>query len=204
MRKPEPKPTELWAYPRLLDLRATPELRGLLCYIMAHYGDNGINVLIERRPVDGDIQIRIQIGDWAGQAIDLSKESDYADLGMLFMDRYAQKFVELMKLVGITVAQYYLVPVMADNGDGPFLHDLRLCDLRLGPIAFAGPGMVRDIFGKMIPTPEIIKIDAMTDDMLDMLDRGFGSYAGNIVVKPSRYRTVERDATTPLFAEIRR
>lgn len=188
----------------MLDLRATPELRGLLCYIMAHYGDDGINVSIERRPVDDDVEVRVQVGDWSGQAVELGSKTPHAGLGLLFMDRYAAKFVELMRLVGMPLAQFYLVPVSKDNGDGPFLHDLRLCDLRLGPIAFAGPGMVRDIFGKMIPTPEVIKVEALTDDLLDLLDRGFGSYAGDIVVKPSRYRTVERDATTPLFAEIRR
>lgn len=193
------KKIPLWAYPEISYFRDTPEVKGLLCYIMKHYGDVGINVMIERKKAGDDVEVMIRMGDWSGEGVDLHAKSALASYGLLFMDRYAAKFVEIMKLTGIPMAQFYLTPIA--NDDGNFI-DLRLVDLRFGPNKFSGPGMVRDIFGASIPTPEVIKIAGLDDDIWDMIDRGLGSYAGNIIIKPSRFRTVERDTTLPLYVEI--
>lgn len=193
------KKVGLWPYPRVLDLRTTPEMKNLLCYVMKHYGNDGVVALVERRKTEDDVELRIQFGDWKGEEVDIHAKTKHAAYGLLFMDRYVARFLEIMKLVGMPLAQFYLVPVTAEDGT---LTDLMLTDLRTGPSKFTGPGMVRDIFGASIQTPTVIKIAGLTDDLYDMIDRGLGSYACDLILKPSRFRTVEKEATLPLFAEV--
>lgn len=191
------KPIELLPYPKLLPFKSTKELKDLLCYVMPHYGTTGIVVLIERRPAGNDFDIRIQIGDWNAKILDLQSKTPQAKFGIQFMTEHAQKFIDIMRTINLPVAQFYFA---TESGN------LILTDIRQQLIKFTGPGMVRDIFSKIAKVPEVIKIDGMTDDLRDNIDKGFGIYSGDLIIKPSRFRTIERtkELACPLFVEVRR
>lgn len=185
------------AYPTLLPLALTPEINGVLCYVIKHYGTDGIAVSINRQKADGDIDISMAFSDWRGNKIDISDKTQQSLAVSYFYDKYLKIFIDAMRIINMQFAQYYMV---VGNDD------LILTDIRLGQYKLTGPGMVRDIFNKLIRTQEVIKIELIDDKALTAIERGFGSYAGNLILKPSKFRTVERPelGTCPLYVEVRR
>jgi len=184
-------------YPTLFPLSATPEIKNLLCYIIRHYGTGGLSVVVERHKADNDVDVGIVYGDWRGVRIDIKEETQSALAARYFHEHHLKMFVETMRLIRIQQAQFYL---------GIGKDDMVLTDIRLGPYKLTGPGMVRDIFGKLMKTQDVAKIELVDDKVLDAIERGFGSYAGDLILKPSRFRTIERPelGACPLYVEVRR
>lgn len=183
-------------YPAPMPFGDVPEVRGLLCYVIRHYGSTGLGVLISRKPGAGDIDVSVTYSDWAGDPIDIGGSTQAALSARYFQEHSLRTVLETMRLAGIPSACLYL----AIGQD-----DLVLTDIKTGPGKLTGPGMVRDVFGRTMTTQEVVKIEHIDDDAAGAIERGFGSYAGDVIIKPSRFRTVERQhGTVPLYAEVRR
>ena len=179
---------------------STPEIRNTLCYIIKHYGSEGLTVSIWREVVQDDVVVHIAFGNWRGSTIDLKKPSVNTEAAMLFADNYAKSFIEVMRLIKLHYAQYYFVV----DTDG-----LMLTDVAVGPgpsnVKLCGPGMIRDIFGKLIRTQEVVLIEPIDDRSINAIVSGFGSYGGDLIIKPSKFKTVVRDKSVcPLYVEVRR
>ena len=80
-----------------------------------------------------------------------------------------------------------------------------LVDLRSSLNKFYGPGMIKDLFSKVYPTQEVVKIIALDENVLEAIKRGEGSYKGNLILKCSKFKTVVRgNDLLPLYARIDR
>ena len=102
-----------------------------------------------------------------------------------------------MQLIKIEQAQFYFA----------IEDELTLVDMQLSLNKFAGPGMIKDIFGKIMKTQEIIKTEIIDNRAIEFINKGTGSYEGNLVIKPSRFRVYHNQATgvyTPLYVEVKR
>ena len=193
---------ELVKYPSIPSLPEAPDIVGLFCYIIKHYGGDGLVVAVNRmvgpkhiskQGAESDIGLCIVYGDWAGNRIDIVDGSQRALSARYFHEHYLKKFVEVMKLIGAPALQFYLT-VGKD--------DLMLTDILTGG-KFTGPGLVRDVFGRVITTQEVIKIDVIGGTVLDLIERGTGSFSGDLIMKPSRARVSERTGG-PLYAQVKR
>lgn len=194
---PAPPPISLFAYPTLLPLSSTPEIKGALVYVIKHYGTDGLSVVVERKPVEKDVELNIRYGDWRGNKTDIAVDNQASRAALFFQDQYLKKTIELMRLMRMQAIQLYLVVGQTD---------LMLTDIRQHQHKLSGPGMVRDIFGRMLPTQDVKKVEHLDDVMLAAIDAGFGSYEGNLILKPSAFKTVERTelGLCPLYVEVLR
>lgn len=121
----------------------------------------------------------MRIGDWDGKVIN-PMESEAATS---FVKKYSPHFISLMSSAKIPQAVFYL------SVNGP---DIRLVDIRMSLNKFSGPGMVRDLFAKIVDTQEVIKVDNLTPEALTAIKENSGSYAGDLIIKPSAFKTIER------------
>ena len=67
--------------------------------------------------------------------------------------------------------------------------------------------MVRDIFGMKFATQEVIKVETIDERAYECMMDGSGSYAGDLIVKPSRFRHYHEMASntyTPMYVEVLR
>ncbi len=64
--------------------------------------------------------------------------------------------------------------------------------------------MVRDVFGRIVETPRIIKVEVLDDRVIEAIERGGGAYSDDLIIKPSVFKTIEREelGTCPLFVEM--
>lgn len=188
----------LLGYPGFIPFAKAPELSDLLCYVIRHYGSSGISVLVTRRPTRTDVDLNVVFGDWAGNKIDLAGGSSLAQTALRFAETHLVKFVEVMKLTQILQAQYFLA--FAED------QELVLVDMQTAINKLSGPGMVRDIFGNIMRTQDVLKVEPLDERAQDAIKAGTGSYAGDLIIKPSRFRIVARDpqGMRPLYVEVRR
>lgn len=193
----EEKLPKVLPYPQLLPFESTPSIRDIFCYIIKHYGDNGLAVLIYRQP-DKDQVVTI-CGDWKGNNIDIINNDDQlAVLGLQFAQKDLTGFLETMRLVGIDQAQFFFA--IADG-------ELVLVDMQVAYNKFASPGMIRDIFGRIYRTQEIVKTEVIDERAVEAIKKGTGSYEGDIILKPTRFRMhheAEDNSFQPLYVEVRR
>lgn len=180
---------------------AVPIITNLMCYVIDHYGDDGLSVLLYRdRQHDNSYFI---FGDWNGNKIDIEAVEGRPPHRLVpfaseFVRAHSLRFLELLSVIKLTQAQFYFSTV----GD-----DLTLVDVQLSLNKWAGPGMVQEMFGRIIKTQTVKKIEVLDDRALDAIERGIGHYAGDLVLKPSRYRQYHDQATRtyyPLYVEIKR
>jgi hypothetical protein len=138
-------------------------------------------------------------GDWKGNNIDIiNSEEQLAVLGLKFMQNDLTKFLETMRLIGIEQVQFFF----AIDDD-----ELVLVDMQVAYNKFASPGMVRDIFGRIYRTQDIIKTEIIDERAVEAIKRGAGSYEGNIILKPTRFRMYHEaidNSFQPLYVEIER
>lgn len=167
----------------------------MLCYVMQHYGDNGLTLLIYRDKKTA--QIVVQCGDWDGNNIDLTDGSKQADTGKLLLNEHLENLLGVMKYAKIDQAQVYFAIC-----DEQFM----IVDVQTAINKYSGPGMIRDIFSKICMTPQILKIEPLDERAINAIREGTGSYAGDLIIKPSRFRVYEdgTDNYRPLYLEIRR
>lgn len=170
-----PQLPTLLSYPKILTLDEVPELMGKFVYFVRAYPLQGIAVLIVRQKDE----VFMRIGDWDGKVIN-PMESEAATT---FVKKFSPHFISLMSSAKIQQAVFYL----SVNGS-----DIRLVDIRTSLNKFSGPGMVRDLFGKIMDTQDVVKIDNLTPEVLTAIKNNEGSYTGSLIVKPSAFRTIDR------------
>lgn len=183
-----PQLPTLLSYPKILTLDEMPELVGKFVYFVRAYPLNGLAVLIVRQKDD----VYMRIGDWDGKIIN-PMESEAATT---FVKKHSQQFIGLMASAKIPQAVFYL---SVDKSD------FRLVDIRMSLNKFSGPGMVRDLFVKIIDTQEVIKIDNLTPEVLTAIKNNEGSYTGDMIIKPSAFKTVDRAKVMyPMYGLVQR
>lgn len=150
---------------------AEPLLTDLLCYHIEDYGIDGLSVLVEKK---GDNYI-VTFADWLGTKIELTDtKSRLKDLAAEFLNKNINQLLNIVKMIKLGTAMFYF----AIDKDSDFI----LADVMLHPTKFCGPGMVRDVFGKVFRTQSIKLIDKYNPELI--------ASNRNLIVKPSRYRTV--------------
>lgn len=183
-------------YQAFLPFESISAVQGALCYVIRHYGQTGFSVYIGRRRKNEDVDITVITSDWSGNKIDLNSTSQLAGLVVSFLKDHLKHLIELMTTVRLESAQYYF----ASNDK-----DVRLVDVRLGEKRFCGPGMVRDILGKIMPIQEVLKVSNLDDNTKNLMLAGHGVYASNLIIKPSRFRVSDTDGNSrPLYIELKR
>lgn len=183
------------SYPKILsldDLRS--EIANQFVYVIRAYVEQGLAVVIKR---ESD-QVFLVIGDWDGNPIPLAEGSHpLREMAISFVQRESPKFVEMMRILGIPQAMFY-ISAISDT-------DWKLVDLRVSLNNFHGPGMIRDIFSKVFPTQEVLKTVVLNPDVLDAIQRNEGTYSGELILKCSKFKTVQRNTELlPLYARVHR
>lgn len=184
---------KLLSCPSLLQLNSANLLMHRMVYVIRHYGNVGISILITRR----DDEIVVLCGDWNGNSIDLSVENGkYVNICMDFLKSDLNLLIKTMCLIKLKQAQYFF----AINDD-----KLILVDIQISMNKLTSPGMLSDIFSKVIKTQEVIVIETLDDRSLECITNGVGSYGGDLILKPSKFSTCSTDSgDTPLYIEVRR
>ena len=210
--------SKLLKSPRLLELSDVPQIRGVFCYIIRHYGGGGLSVLYERDKVNDTVSM--QFGDWDGNILDLQRDipggvNRHTDgpapeqpqfewaldqalkvLAHDYYNQYALSVLTLLSTLGIWQAQLYLTSKLV------------LADVRISINKLAGPGMLRELFSKIISTPEVLKIEVVDDRVLDAIRRGTGTYGGDLIIKPSAFKHLDiidtsgKSVLTPMYIQI--
>jgi len=174
------------SYPPFIPILKYDGIKGIFCYFIEHYGHSGYACLI-KRSLDKDPNILVRIGDWKGNVID--PQSD--ELASKILSSYVPKLASVMKITAIGQAMYY------------FSSDLILVDMRLSSTKFAGPGMLNDVVGKVVPTQKILAIKHLDSETLENVKNGIGRFSGDVLIKPSKFRTIQfNNAKVPLYVEI--
>ena len=181
------------AYPEVLGYDDVPEIKGQFVYIIEDYPDQGLAVMIKR----DEGTVHLGIGDWEGATIDFEKATHpLYPAAHLFATEHAPEFIEMMRLLAIQQMMVYIA-VEED--------DWQLTDLRVSLDKFYGPGMVRDLFGKIFPTQVVRKIVSLNEDTIAALEEGKGSYQGDLILKCSKFKTISREKRLlPLYARVSR
>lgn len=139
-------------------------------------------------------------GDWNGNNIDIvNSEEKLATIGLRFVQTELTVFLESMRLIHIDQAQFFFAIDPEDQ--------LVLVDIQVAYNKFASPGMVRDIFGRIYRTQKIIKHEVIDERAVEAIKRGTGSYEGDIILKPTRFRMhheAEANSFQPMYVEVRR
>tara|TARA_R110000868_G_scaffold150227_3_gene373238 strand:- start:2538 stop:3146 length:609 start_codon:yes stop_codon:yes gene_type:complete len=185
-------------YPQLLPFESTPSIHNIFCYIIKHYGYIGLSVLIYRQRSQD--QVVTICGDWAGNNIDIVNNDDkLATLGMGFVQKELTTFLQTMNLIKLNQAQFFFSIDPSDN--------LVLVDMQVAFNKFASPGMIRDIFGNIFNVQEVIKTEIIDARVVETIQKGTGSYEGDIILKPTKFRMyheAENNSFQPLYVEVKR
>jgi hypothetical protein len=179
------------AYPEIQKFDLIPEIVDQFVYVIKSYPTKGLTVLVYRK----DETVYFKFGDFAGKTLDPTNNKQVK----LFMEKYSAKFVELMATARIPQAIYYLV---AEKDK------MRLVDMRVSLNKFAGPGMLRDLYGKIIDTQEVLKTIQLNSETIEAIKKGTGSYKGGLILKTSVFKTVTRGNAPklmmyPMYAKVR-
>ena len=199
----QPKPAQpvlpkIIPYPRMQPFSEVAHLlKDRTCYIIKRYNQNGISVLVTRRP-EAD-SVAVLCGDWFGNSLDLvSTDNELTKAALVFLNEDLPLFITIMRTIKLLQAQFFLT--IGDDGK------LVLVDIQKSADMLVGPGMVRDIFGKIYKTQEAIKVETpMNDQSIEYILKGSGSYEGDLIIKPSKFSTFAGPTSIiPLYAEVRR
>lgn len=185
---------QILPYPKLLPVDLIKHLSNIFCYIIKHY-DNGLSVLVYRQP--NKDQVIVLYGDWNGNNIDLTIDNELSRAAIEFCDGKLQNIIHLMKIIRVEQAQFFFA--MSDK--------LTLVDVQVAYNKMVSPGMLRDIFSKMFDVQEVIKTEIIDDRAIEAIIRGAGSYSGDIILKPTRFRLYHDEATNsfqPMYIEVKR
>ncbi len=183
----------LLSYPNVFKVTELPELKNEFVYLIEAYPLHGLSVVASRVQTENGIQINWRLGDWDGNEINFLGKDGNAHWANKFMENYSQKILQIMQLIKLFQAQFYFSVV--DN-------DLCLVDIRISLNKFTGPGMVKDIFGKVVRVQrEIAKPNVLTPDDWVKLSKNGKAYGQDIIIKPSAFKTIVRNkALMPMYA----
>lgn len=185
---------QILKYPQLLPFEGTPNIKDIFCYVIRHYGHTGLAVLIYRLPKND--QVVVICGDWMGNKIDVVAKdpSELTIAANEFVRKDVVTFYETMRLIKIEQAQFFFALV-----DG----ELILVDVQVSLNKMASPGMVKDIFGRVYPTQEVLTTEIIDERAIEFIMKGRGTYEGDLVIKPSRFRLYESVRNyQPLYVEV--
>lgn len=165
----------LLSYPQILPLDKVPEINGALVYAIKGYATDGVSILIFIR--DGKMGVRM--GDFDGNLLDIR------NVDQKIID-YVDPLSKLLLTARIPQAQFYF-----SNGV--------LVDLRISLDKMAGPGMLKDLCGNILPTQEVIDIKLLDEDLLKSLEQ-----YDYVILKHSSFKVIIRDnSMIPLYATLR-
>lgn len=179
--------------PRPISIEEFPGIRGMFCYVIEHYGHTGLSLMIKR---DGE-NVVMTIGDWDGNIIPLDDVKHPLNIvANACLNSVAIMAYQVLKHIKVDQAILYFATV----GD-KFI----LVDTRVSLNKFVGPGMLQDIFGKVLETQKVICIETLNDAIIDSIMVGRDQFAPSIILKPSRFRfaTLGNDPI-PLYVEVLR
>lgn len=171
-------------------------VKDIFSYVIGHYGNVGLSVLIYRQTVKD--QVVVICGDWNGNNIDLTDGSVLAQHAIEFTNRHLNLFLSTMRIIKLDQMQLFF-SIVND--------ELVLVDIQTAVNKLSGPGMVRDVFGRKFTTQDVRKIELLDERALQAIKDGSGSYAGDIIIKPSRFRLyhdISRNVYRPLYVEVKR
>jgi len=185
----------LLAYPRTLSLKELPEIKDEFVYVIKGYIEQGLTIMIYREVDSGDVYLGF--GDFDANPINMADEKHPLQrLALEFASDDAPRVISLMKVARIPQLIMYL-----SLNDGK----LSLVDLRTSLNKFYGPGMIRDLFSKVYPTQEVLKLVTLDQNTIEAIGRGKGSYKGDLILKTSAFKTVKRgNDMLPMYARIER
>ncbi len=173
---------DLLPYKRIAAFDAVPELVGVFCYFLKDYDDSdGMSVVIKR---EGGV-VHYKFGTLGGELIDPAdtKHSQHKDLETLAI--YGSMMASVMQLIHLDQAQFY----WARQNE-----KLVLVDMLVALNKLAGPGMLRELFGKIVPCQEFIKTDFAPEQ----------TYSETIILKPSAFKMMVRgDDAVPIYARLK-
>lgn len=183
---------KILAYPHLMPFASTPKIKGIFCYVIKHYGNYGLAVLIYRQLAKD--QVNIMFGDWTGKTIDIRQLDRLGKIATDFIatDRH-KLFLRTMQLIRLEQAQFFFA---VDDAD-----ELTLVDMQVAINKLAGPGMIKNLFENTMKTQEVLKIETIDSRACEYLEKGSGSYAGDLILKPSNFKMTD---TGPLYVELKR
>lgn len=189
------KVPKLLPYPKPLLFESEGQLiKNLLCYVIEHYDYDGISLLVYRIPNNNDIYV--VCGDWNGNAVDLTAQTEQSSLANLLIEQKLVDILSIMRYAKIDQAQYFFNYV-----ENKFV----LVDMQVALNKFAGPGMLRDVFGRTFDIPKIKHIGVIDDVTFDAVTHGSGTYSGDVIIKPSKFRLHETESGyVPLYVELKR
>jgi len=166
-------------------------IRGMFCYIIEHYGQTGVSLLICR---DGE-NVQFLVGDWNGNAIPLDDPKDPLwEVAHACLNSVAIMAYQVLKHIKVEQAILYFVI----SGE-KFI----LTDVRISLNKFVGPGMLQDVFGKVLETQRVICIETLNDAIMDSILVGRDRFSPSIILKPSRFRFATLgDDPIPLYVEV--
>lgn len=182
-------PPEYLAAPKLLSFDDGSIIQNIYCYILRHYGDDGIGVLYYTQGED----ICIQFGDWNGNLLDLNDvNNSLVKISQNYLHNLNASVYNLLHTMAVTQAQLFLNK------------ELILVDMQIAINKLAGPGMLQNLFGRIIQVPEVLGIEIIDQRAIDAIEAGSGIYTGNIILKPSRFRHFQlpNQKYTPLYVQI--
>ena len=184
---PDPLP-----YHRLYDLRDVKELNNVYCYVLEAYPDEGVAVTVVRD--SGDVGIRLS--DFSGNIIDVNSMGDLSDYINEIMSDYMRSALAILSAINIDKFILYF----------SCSSDILLVDIRWDMNKYCGPGWLQDFMGKRIPVQKQIgKPLVLDEDNRKMLCDGIGDYSGDVVLKPSKFKLMNReDVLVPMYGVIRR
>ena len=183
-------------YPSYYNYEYINRLEHIYCYIQDHPINVNLTVLIYRDTKEGDVYTLCS--DSKANLIELSTDqTSIGNAARKFIQEHVADFVRLMNVTKIGQAQFHL-SVSED--------ELTLVDIRTAINRYASPGLVEDVFGKFIKTLKTRTMAILTPSVIEAIIQGMGSYSGDLLIKPSRFRMMDDDPSgfKPLCVEIKR
>src|SRR5262249_45335843 len=139
--------------------------------VIRHYGKDGIAVAIVRQPKQD--YIAVLCGDWYGNNLDLVEVApdNLTEACLKFVKDDLPLFLKVMQLIRLEQAQFFLA--LDEVGA------LTLVDIQVALDKFVGPGLLRDVFGKVYRTQEVLKVEPLDGRALEYIENGTGTYEGD-------------------------
>jgi len=166
-------------YPSIKDISERLAIKGQFCYVMKPY-QPGLAAVV-RYTAEGPCVV---VGDWDGNVAVPNNKPLYAEATKLMNGKFS-RVVEILKAIQLQQAQFF---ISKDN---------RLVDMQLTLNQWAGPGMLRDLFIKLMPIPEYYGEPVVIDD------EWLAANKKPVFLKTSKFKTIVEDKVAkPLYASV--
>jgi len=169
-------------------------IHNIFCYIVKHYGNSGFSILVNRTKA-GDVAA--VIGDWNGNKYDIPKLQESKPEIFEFFEKNLSLILAIMKTIGLGQAQYFFAA-----GD-----TMQLVDIQISLNKFLGPGMLKDVFGRIFNIQETVSIEVVDDSIMKAIVNREGIYGQDLILKPNKFRMhhdITHNVYRPLYIETRR